>query len=105
MFSSWDADKGGSIDMAELEAALMSLHEQFVKKYGKKGWTIDIAAKVESLRSRAAAGKVAVRATQQAAAYASELEELVRDLESRIEVQLGMIIIARTMRQGPLTHI
>ena len=100
MFADWDLDRGGDIDTKELERALIRLREQFIKKYGKRGWHRPLLKQAELLRERAAAGTQALGATRKVEASEAELRALTDKLEGSLEVQLGIIIEKRKIRLG-----
>ena len=93
-------DKSGSIDMNELVEALLTIQREFLAKYGKRGWKGSIDAQVEGLRARAAAGQMALSATAKAEAQQAELDELLKDIDGRLEVQVGLVFVSRRIKVG-----
>ena len=100
LFNDWDKDGGGSIDMAELEKGLIRLRAEFMRKYGSHGWKLSIDQQVESLRARATAGRTALGASQKATVQEGELNELLADINGRLGVALGTVLVKRKIRVG-----
>ena len=86
--------------MEELVNALHQLQRDFLHKYGKNGWKGSIDAQVESLRARAAAGKAALAATAKADGLQTELDALLKDIDGRLPVQVGLVFVSRRIRVG-----
>ena len=53
-----------------------------------------------ALRARAAAGNVAITASKRAAEQEAELQALVADIDGRLGVRLGMMLVARGIKVG-----
>jgi hypothetical protein len=99
LFESWDRDKGGSIDSAELQAALLELRAEHVKRWGR---SVALETQIETLRSRADAGQSAITATESATREEAELQALLADIDGRLGVQLGTLFVSRRIRVGEI---
>lgn len=100
LFQQWDKDGGGTLDLTELEAALLAMREDFLLKFGEDGWKVNLELEAEKLRARAVAGKVALEASRKAESQEAELRALLSDIEGRVGVQLGIVLVARKIRVG-----
>ena len=100
LFDKWDRDDSGSIDMYELEKSMRQLHEDFVRKRGERGLKPEVRMQVDALRTRAKWAKEAAESARLAEACAEELRELTFQIESRLDVQLGRLMVTRGIKVG-----
>ena len=75
--------------MEELEAALLKLRSQFIKKYGRNGWKLSVSQTAEHMRLRAEAGRRAISHTQRTVVAEKSFKEFSESIESNIEVRSG----------------
>ena len=97
LFDSWDEDKGGSLDIGELKAALKKLASK------AKAWRDapdSRQEKIKSLRKQARLAEDAANALAQAEKLETELEDLYQEYESRADVRLGELLYKRRIRPG-----
>lgn len=94
LFSTWDEDDSGSLDLSELRDALMKMYEDYKRRISERQ-SDRARARIAALRARVQAGKAAVQAWERAEKCKAELTELTELIESRIDVQLGRLITSR----------
>lgn len=102
LFDSWDDDKGGSLDLKELKAALLKVQTSAKQWQSKPNPRLE---KSRALRKRAKLAEDGAEATAQADRMDDELQALTDSLNSRADVQLGALLSRRRIKPGAVvTH-
>ena len=96
-FDSWDRDGGGSLDLAELKAALARTGE---KARAWRNKSDPNAKKGTELRARAKHLADAVEATRAAERLETELKEMQEIHTSSAEIRLGEFLMQRCIKPG-----
>ena len=97
LFNSWDVDRGGTIDMAELKRSL-ELAQKVAAKYQKEGNPEQIRAM--ELRAAARTAEEAIAKMDDAQRCEEALEKLLNDNETCADVRLGMLLQKRMITPG-----
>ena len=102
LFDSWDEDKGGSLDLGELKAALTKVQEAARAFRDLPDPNKD---RVDLLNRRASEAEEAASACAAADRAEEELEQLKASLLGRADVQLGALLYRRKVKPGAVvTH-
>jgi Ca2+-binding EF-hand superfamily protein len=97
LFESWDSDKSGMLDIAELRAAFTRMKEQARERAAR---VVKRREKAERLRRHAEVTAKAEAATQAAEALEAELKERIE--RPPVETRLGILLVKRNMKVGDM---
>ena len=97
LFDSWDNDKGGSLDLKELRAALVKCANAAQDYRDTPDPNTEKAA---LLRKRAKLAREAAAVTQEAEEMEAKFEEFVRETKARADYQLGALLEKRRIKPG-----
>ncbi len=95
LFDSWDADKGGSLDLKELSSCLGTAQQKAQRKRNAPDPT---RAEAEGLRAKAAEAESAAALADRASELEAELSAMIADMEQRADIRLGSVLQARLVR-------
>jgi len=102
LFDSWDADKGGTLDLEELRVCLQRAQE---RAQAKRDAPDPLKQRAQSLRHKARIAEQAAHLADEADALEEQLAELTANIAKRADVRLGTLLQARMVKPAAVvTH-
>ena len=102
LFDKYDADRSGSMDMDELRDALLRLKATIQLHFRADEAKREERAKVDAIRTRATHAREAIACANRADRCEAQLLALKQDYASRLDLQLGLLLVQRGIT---LAHI